>query len=579
MASSVKGFLASYYLRYIHFLGPMLVLFLIGRIFYELAPLFLGRLVDSLRNDPEELFTLSSNAGIYAAFLIGGSYILRGILFRIMDYLMIRVKADILTDIRADLFNKLKQHSLAYFYNRFSGNLGNKVLDSSQSAISITEVVAFEIIGTIITYCVALVVLYTIMPLLSFALLVWIIIFLGASIAVSFRLMRLSHIEMEARSTLSGTLVDILTNIAPVFTFGRLPEETRRYHSQLNDAKQAYWQMDKYYWYISVIQEAGFVALTSALVIGLMMNYGTGGITAGDFAIVVPQAILISQATWTLSNNIASLYSDAGNIRNTLETINAPNQIQERYDAEPLRVNEGRVKFEAVHFSYPDGALVLRDFNLQVGNGEKLALVGHSGSGKSTVMALLQRLYDVDSGAILIDGQDLRHITLESLRRNIAYVPQDITLFNRSIIENIRYGDVEADDESVYQAAQKAYAHDFIHHLPNGYQTLVGERGVKLSGGERQRIAIARAFLKNAPILLLDESTSSLDSQSEAAIQKSMAGLIENSTVIAIAHRLTTVQHFDRIVFMESGQIKASGTHEELLSNSSSYKNLWDSAN
>lgn len=576
MTNSVSRFLGYYYSRYAHLLGPMLALFLIGRVLYELAPFFLGKLVDALKTESTEALTLSSDAVFFAALLIGGSYLFRGVLFRIMDYLMIRAKAEIITDIRADLFDKLKRHSLTYFYNRFSGNLANKVLDSSQSAISITEIIAFQVIGTLITYSVALFVLYTITPWLTIILLIWIAIFLGASIAVSFHLMNLSNIEMEERSKLSGTLIDILTNIAPVFTFGRLADETRGYHRQLSGAKKAYWNMDKYYWYISLIQEAGNVVLPSLLVIGLMLNYGSGGITAGDFSIVVPQAMLISHATWLLSNNVASLYSDAGNIRNTLETINVPDHLQERSDAASLRVHDGRIDFDNVSFGYPGGAQVLSEFNLTITSGEKLALVGPSGGGKSTIMALIQRLYDVDSGAIYIDSQNLCDVTLESLRRNIAYVPQDITLFNRPIIENIRYGDVAADDEAVHEAARKAQAHEFIMNLPEGYATLVGERGVKLSGGQRQRIAIARAFLKDAPILLLDESTSSLDSESEAAIQQSLIELIEHRTVIAIAHRLSTIQHFDRIVLMENGDITASGTHSELLATSELYKSLWN---
>lgn len=249
--------------------------------------------------------------------------------------------------------------------------------------------------------------------------------------------------------------------------------------------------------------------------------------------------------------------------------------VLDREDAKPLLVEQGRVKFENVAFKYNDLKTVLKDFDLDIGAQEKIGLIGSSGAGKTTLVKLLARFYDVTSGGLYIDGQNVEDITMESLRDNLAIIPQDIALFNHSVLDNIRYGRMNASDEDVIGAAKKAHAHEFIKELPEGYETLVGERGVKLSGGQRQRIAIARAILKDAPILILDEATSALDSESERLIQESLKELMEGKTVIAIAHRLSTINHLDRLIVMDQGQIVEDGQHDELLTKEGLYAKLW----
>jgi ABC-type multidrug transport system fused ATPase/permease subunit len=259
-----------------------------------------------------------------------------------------------------------------------------------------------------------------------------------------------------------------------------------------------------------------------------------------------------------------------------VDILKEPHEVQDARRAKPLAVSRGAIGFSDVKFSYNQTRTVLKDFNLNIEAGEHVALVGPSGSGKSTVVKLLFRFYDLDKGKILIDGQKISGVTQESLRDQVSLVPQDPSLFHRSLKENIRYGKLDATDEEVVEAAKKAHSHDFISSLSQGYDTLVGERGIKLSGGERQRVAIARAILKDAPILVLDEATSSLDSESEMLIQDALKTLMKGKTSIVIAHRLSTIMQMDRIIVMQDGRIIDQGTHQELLKRQGMYKKLWE---
>ena len=260
-----------------------------------------------------------------------------------------------------------------------------------------------------------------------------------------------------------------------------------------------------------------------------------------------------------------------GGIQDGLDLLNKPCDIEDAKNAVPLEVKEGKISFDKVDYHYKNSSALFNDFNLTIEPKEKIGLVGRSGSGKSTLIKLISRYYDVQGGSISIDSQDIRKVTQNSLRQNIALIPQDPSLFNRTIMENIRYGNIHASDEEVIEAAKKAYIHDYIMTLPDGYNSKVGERGVMLSGGERQRIAIARAILKNAPILILDEATSALDSESENYIQTALKELMKDKTVIAIAHRLSTLKEMNKLVVMEKGSIKEIGPHAALMRKRGAY--------
>jgi ABC-type multidrug transport system fused ATPase/permease subunit len=292
---------------------------------------------------------------------------------------------------------------------------------------------------------------------------------------------------------------------------------------------------------------------------------------------VVTVVIALEQRMFFLGQNLTQAVSYHGQVSEGLAELLQPHEITDRPGAAPLVVRRARIDFEALSFSHRNAPVFGGDFDLAIEGGEKVGLVGHSGAGKSTLVSLLLRQYDLDGGSIRIDGQSVSEVTLESLRRAVALVPQTTSLFHRSILENIRYGRLAASDEEVVEAARLAEADGFIRQLPQGYATPVGERGVKLSGGQRQRVAIARALLRNAPILLLDEATSALDSESEAAIQRALVGLMRDKTVIAIAHRLSTLRAMDRIVVLEQGRVVEDGSHDALVRRGGVYASLWNS--
>jgi ATP-binding cassette subfamily B protein len=294
----------------------------------------------------------------------------------------------------------------------------------------------------------------------------------------------------------------------------------------------------------------------------------------GDIVLVTALAIGILHSTRDLAVALVDLTQHLARLEEAIGSLLVPHGLPDRPDAVPLRHGSGRVEFEQVHFAYPGRASVLRDFDLMIQPGERVGLVGYSGAGKSTVLALLQRFYDAEGGRILLDGQDIRDVTQDSLRQAMAIVPQDISLFHRSVLENIRYARPDATQQDVLAAAEMAHCRDFIEAMPEGFATIVGDRGVKLSGGQRQRLAIARALLKDAPILLLDEATSALDSESELAIQAALDRLMRGRTVIAIAHRLSTLRSFDRIIVMDHGRIVDDGSPDELAARPGPYREL-----
>ena len=305
------------------------------------------------------------------------------------------------------------------------------------------------------------------------------------------------------------------------------------------------------------------------------MLWRAGSITTGDVVLTTTLGFTVLHASRDLAMAMVDLLQHFAKLGEAVKVLGLPHEMVDAPDAKPLIDLGAAVTFENVSFSYPNGERVLHDFSLHIPPGQTVGLVGRSGAGKSTILALLQRLYDPTSGKVLIDGQDISRITQESLRRSIAIVHQDISLFHRSVLDNLRYGRPDASDEEVYRATEAAYCTEFIKRLPQGFQTIVGERGLKLSGGQRQRIAIARAFLSNAPIILLDEATSALDTESEQAIQEALMRLVQGRTVIAVAHRLSTLNSFDRIIVLEWGRIVEDGSSLELLRKKGTYSRMY----
>ena len=385
---------------------------------------------------------------------------------------------------------------------------------------------------------------------------------------------RLHHEFAHKAAAVDGEMADILGNMALVVSFDGLRRERRRFDAALGREMMARRGSLYYLERLRLMHALTTVALTFVLLAWAIMLWDQGQATVGDVVLVSTLGLSVLHATRDLAIALVDVIQHIARLSEALTTLLVPHELQDHPQATPLKPARTSVAFSKVRFDYPDGRTVFDGFDLRIRAGERIGLIGTSGSGKSTLIALLQRFYDVQGGRIMIDGEDISRVTQHSLRKLIAVVPQDIALFNRTLRENIRYGNPFAVDAQVRAAAQAARCDGFIGELPNGWDTVVGDRGVNLSGGQRQRIAIARAFLKNAPVLVLDEATSALNSNSEEAIRAAMARLMQGRTVIAAAHRLSTLRNFDRIVVLDQGRILEDGPPEELIESKSAYRRL-----
>jgi ATP-binding cassette subfamily B protein len=410
---------------------------------------------------------------------------------------------------------------------------------------------------------------------LAFVLGFWTLGYVAVSWALAMRCREYAKTFAAARSAVSGRIVDAVTNVMNSKLFARMDYERRHLRRYLDRevqaARRTFWFMEKMRWF-------QFIA-TLALQVGMIAYAATiwveGRISVGSFAMIASLMLMVINDVRNLSRRFLEFFEYIGNINDGVSIIIRPHEITDMPGARELAVTQGEIRFEDVNFAYGEGIDVFRDLNLTIRPGERVGLVGFSGSGKSTFVNLILRLYDIQGGRILIDGQSIREVTQQSLRRSVSMISQEPSLFYRSLRENVRYGSLDATDADVQEAAHKAHAHEFISALPQGYDALVGERGVRLSGGQRQRIAIARAVLKNAPIVIMDEATSSLDSVTERYIQEGIHNLMQGRTSIVIAHRLSTIAHLDRIIVFHGGRVVEDGTHADLLARNGHYARMW----
>lgn len=481
--------------------------------------------------------------------------------------------------ILVNSYDYVQHHSYTFFQENFTGAVSSKLkglLDGYDKFWSeIHHGTGNRLLGVIVN----LGALTFVNFYLGLFVIVWCLIYIPVISSMSKKLNAYTFDETESRHKIVGKISDNITNIISLFSFA-----TRKYELKALDKIIADDFMPKQIRVLKQdfkIQIVGgiFYLLLFSFILFYMINLRlTGAITIGDFAFVFGISIAVSEGIWRTTISMQDFSRGLGDFRSAITILNVPHRLVDRPAAKALRITSPSIVFNNIKFAYQNSVAVFDDLDLKIQAGEKIGLVGHSGAGKSSLVNLLLRYFQYDQGKILIDGQDIAHVTQESLRQNIAVIPQDTLLFHRSLMENIRYGRTDATDEEVIEAARKAHIHDYISQLPDGYKTYVGERGVKLSGGQRQRVAIARAILKDAPILILDEATSSLDSQTEKQIQESLNLLIEdkNKTVIAVAHRLSTLKHMDRIIVLDKGKIIEEGSHEELMSKPKSlYRLLW----
>jgi ATP-binding cassette subfamily B protein len=473
------------------------------------------------------------------------------------------------------LYAYLQHHSHRYLSNDFAGSLAHRISETSLGVSQTLWTVIFDFWPMVIVFGVAIGILGHAYKGLAELVAAWSVCFVAVSFWLAMRARPFAVAAAAARSETTGKVVDAVTNLTSTRLFARLGYEREYLDTQLRRELRAVRQSNGYSERVRWFQYTAAAVLKIAVLYYALQLWGRGSITVAEFVVACTTALLIINEARNLSRRFLEFFEYVGNVTNGVHIIIKPHEIVDRPQATAATIERGRIEFQNVTFGYTPERPIFRDLSVTIPAGQRVGLVGFSGSGKSTFVSLILRLYDVYSGHILIDGMDIRAMTQESLHRQLSLIPQDPNLFHRTLMENIRYGRLEATEEEVMEAARKAHAHDFVMQIKDRYDSLVGERGVKLSGGQRQRIAIARVVVKNAPILILDEATSSLDSITEQAIQETLDEVMKGKTVIVVAHRLSTIAHLDRILVFDQGVIVEDGSHAELLARQGAYQRLW----
>lgn len=475
------------------------------------------------------------------------------------------------------LFEYLSLHSLSYFNDRFSGALSSRVSVVSGSVSRLVYQFINGILGIIFSLIVTLILISSASSTLTIAFITGFIVLVPINYFLTRKQVELSAKMVESSVRLQGQVIDAITHISTVQQYVRRNYEIDRIDVAIKEYRDADVASDNFRERVLLINNIIVWIFIATIIIWAFSFWSRGLMTVGQLIMITTLTLGFMRALTHIGQSLNSLMEFYGEVREGLKEIIRPHEIVDRVGAKKLEIKDSLVVFDNTTFAYDkDPRNIFDKLSFTVKGGEKVGIVGTSGAGKTTLMKLLLRQHDLINGSISIDGQDIREVTQESLRENISIVPQEPMLFHRTIRENILYGKLNASDEEMIEVAKKSQAHDFIELLPQKYNSLVGERGVKLSVGQRQRIAIARAFLKNAPILVLDEATSALDSESEVAVQKALHALMEGKTVFAIAHRLSTLRGMDRILVFKDGKIVEDGTHRTLLKNKDGvYASFW----
>lgn len=498
------------------------------------------------------------------------------ILERLRLFFCWRMEIRAMYDLATQCFNTVSAQSMQFHSNRFSGSLVSQSNKFTGAFERFCDVILWDLLPLVSTIVFIVIILYPKAPLFTCILMALVAVYTIISGSVFKRMAHLNEVEASAYSRVTGQLADSISNIISVKSYAGEPHERRRYAN----FNRAWYNASNNVMIASIKRDFMFSAVNMGIVIALVifMMYGSTvfGLSVSTLVLIVNYSQQIMGNLWDINHIFKNLNRAFGDAREMTVILDTVDDVVDLPGAKKLTVDNGSVLFNDITFCHAGAKeAIFQNFSLEIKPGERVGLVGISGSGKTTLTRLLLRFADVNSGEILVDGQNIQKVLQSSLRENIAYVPQETSLFHRTISENIAYARPNATKEEIERAAKLANADDFIRELPEGYDTLVGERGVKLSGGQRQRIAIARAILKDAPILVLDEATSALDSESEALIQDALEKLMKGRTSIVIAHRLSTVADLDRIIVLENGKIVEQGTHQELLKASGSYHHLW----
>ena len=519
----------------------------------------------------------------YALYVLAGFIVAHTVSYRIADYMMVYSDSKVLKRLADVTFEKLQRHAQKFFADSFGGALVAKSKRFVDSFDTLQDIFIFNIWMNGLTMIGILASLAWFAPLIAVLFMAWLILFVLVAIYFVKRKIKKDLAKANAQSNTTGVLADIVTNVMNLKMFASSNREIDQFKKVTNLEEEKRYDAWRFMMHQFVAQGTLIATFEIIGMVVAVKLWVAGSITSGTILLIQVYLFSLFERVWNLGRNMTNAMSAIADAQEMVDIFETPIDVQDIAKPEKCKIKEGAIEIKDISFSYhpaPGGAGqvhegIFNNFSLSVKSGEKIGLVGHSGSGKTTITKLLLRFMDVDGGEIRIDGQNIAKISQDDLRRNISYVPQDPILFHRSLRENIAYGKSDATQDEIVAAAKAANAHDFITELPEGYDTLVGERGIKLSGGERQRVAIARAMLKDAPILILDEATSALDSISERHIQEAFSRLMQGRTTLAIAHRLSTIQKMDRIVVFSKGTIVEQGTHAELTKNTGVYAELW----
>ncbi len=477
-------------------------------------------------------------------------------------------------DLRRALFRHLTGHAPGYFAERKPGTLASRITATSNAVFAVENMFVWNVLPPCAATAVAISLVGTLSAPMAAVLMPVSVVMVVALFRLAAAGQSLHHDFADKAAAVDGEMVDVITNMPLVWSFCGLGREYRRFDMTVTREMQARRSSLLYLERLRIFHAAITIVLAVGILAWAIVLWQQGAVTTGDVILACTLGLSVLHATRDLAVALVDVTQHIARLSEALATLLVPHELRDHPEAASLVRQGASVKLEHISFSYPNGHAVFKGLDLQFEPGQRVGLVGPSGGGKSSLLALIQRFYDLQGGRITIDGQDIARVTQESLRAAIAVVPQDLSLFNRSAMENIRYGRPDATDAEVIEAAEFARCREFIEVLPRGFATVVGDRGIQLSGGQRQRIAIARAFLKDAPLLLLDEATSALDTESEEAIQEALGTLMRGRTVIAIAHRLSTVHNFDRIVVLQAGKVVQDGPPNQLMVHEGIYRSL-----
>lgn len=572
--TTLRGFFWQVMKPYKWWLLLMLQAPIIGAFYVPLNNYALKLIIDQISQNSD----FSLQQVIFPVILFCASCITLEIAWRLANFADYKSQPKIESEIINQGYAMLFTHNYQFFQNNLSGKIASKVTALRDRYVYIFDAIHHQLIWQILSIFITLSIFFSVHYKLAIGVTVWLLVFMPLMFYSKRKGLTYSEKSTAEKQKISGLINDGISNIANVLFFRARNFELNLIKKANDDFIKSEKNRLRFVFLNHLIIGFVYCALSIFVLFLLIDLRRKNLITTGDFVMVMSLSFYLIESTWGLLNNTDSLIADIGHLKESFAIFTQNQQVFDVKNAQNLVIKEPTIRFKNLTFSHQENNPVFKNFNLTIGAGERIGLVGHSGAGKSTLINLLLKVISPNAGEILIDGKNIANLTFDSLRENIALIPQDPALFHRTIFENISYGKINSSKEEVFEAAKKAHIHDFIMTLPSGYDTLVGERGIKLSGGQRQRIAIARAILKNAPILILDEATSSLDSETESQIQESINSMLEmqNITVIAIAHRLSTIKHLDRIVVIESGKILEEGKFLELINKENGkFKELW----